>query len=107
MQKLKRTAAKRKLLPKSVLHNAYLRYSYGSSIQRIINSLSLDMSSTALNKLILRYGEYVGAKDEKNKLIIYDSLFPRFLDKSKLRVQTNPDNWYYVGYFPYGKWEQE
>lgn len=92
--------------------NVFLRASYGAALSRIIRDLNLDISRTALAKLydyeLLRKYDY-GDLAESDKDIamannIESSLFPDWLDESKSEVQENPDEWYYVGHFPYGKW---
>lgn len=94
------------------MSQVFLRKAYGAALSRIIRDLDLDMSRTALSKLVdyemLRKYDYGHlAKDTRDQAMgnaIEQSLFPDWLDESKEQVQENPDNWYYVGHFPYGKW---
>jgi len=90
----------------------FLRLNYGAAISRIVRDLDLDISRTALAKLVdyemLRRYDYATLADsEKDETIannIESSLFPEWLDESVSEVQENPDNWYYKGHFPYGAW---
>lgn len=90
----------------------FIRIEYGAALSRIVRDLNLDISRTALSKLVdydmLRKYDYgVLADTDKDAAIanaIEQSLFPEWLDESSKQVQENPTNWYYVGHFPYGAW---
>lgn len=88
------------------------RKSYGAPLSRIIRDLDLDISRTALNKLDewYMYAKYdlnlLRETEEEAELYerVMQSLFPAWLDENGTDVQSSPEDWTYVGYFPRGQW---
>lgn len=100
MQKLRKTKAKRKLLAPDVLSDLHLKVSYGVPLSRAIRQAELNITPPVVTQL-LKYWEL------KNNDSVQASLFPVWLDKHNTEVQQNPDNWYYVGRFPFGSWHYD
>lgn len=97
---MKRTKAKRKLIPKALFVEIISRKALGVPISRVIKDLDLDISRTSLNSLLKVYE--VSAVTGK-----FDgSLFPPWLADTP-EVQEQPDNWYYQGHFPWGNWQHD
>lgn len=97
---MKTTRAKRKLIPRALFAEIIARKALGVPSSRIIKDLELDISRTSLSSLIKVYEvSYADGKFDT-------SLFPPWL-KDTAKIQEQPDNWYYEGYFPWGVWKHD
>ncbi|MAF24370.1 hypothetical protein CL634_02110 [bacterium] len=103
----RRTSAKRKLLPKKVLAECYELQTLGVPLTKVIRDKELNITRSLLAKL-LKYYKIIDDYGPGNAVIaVRKSLFPDWLVETKEQVQTNPDGWYYVGYFPKGQWHYD
>ena len=104
----RKTSAKRKLMPQSVLHEILCKANEGVPIARLLRNYELDLTRTTLASLLQQYA--LSATSLQDQDTILASLFPPWLDEyseTSSKVQQNPDGWYYQGYFPWGEWKQE
>lgn len=93
---------KRKLLQKTTLQELHQRVEYGVPLSKAMSKLGIDtlISRPSVKALLDIYTEYGEAYD--------GALFPTWLDQeSEAKVQEQPADWTYVGYFPLGEWRQE
>ena len=94
---------KRKLIPENIMEEIVHLHGLGVPKAKIIRDLELDMSNPHLTKLIGMY-QFVyrkGTLSVEYRERIKFSLFPAWLTDEQ-RVQ--PENYSYVGHFPYGMW---
>jgi hypothetical protein len=101
---MKKTKAKRKLVSESVLKEVISREHLGVPLTKIIDQLGLDISRPSLRKLITYYSNLHRITENTyggGPLNVRSSLFPVWLQED---VQEQPDNFTYVGMFPWGMW---
>lgn len=97
---MKTTKAKRKLIPRALVLQIVERQALGVPLSRIIKDLRLDISRTSLKSILDVY------KAVDSDSPCEASLFPPWLTK-EAKVQEQPSNWYYQGYFPWGCWKND
>jgi hypothetical protein len=102
---MKTSRAKRKLVVENTLAKAYQLQQTGVPITRIIKQLGLHISRPHLTNLLHYYDIYISLSDPEQKLILYMSLFPPWLDNDYIKIQ--PNSWYYEGFFPWGLWKRD
>lgn len=97
---MKTTKAKRKLIPKALVIEIVKRQALGVPLSRIIKDLELNISRTSLKSILDIY------KSVDPDSSWEASLFPPWLN-DEAKVQEQPNNWYYQGYFPWGSWQND
>lgn len=80
------------------------RLDLGVPLAKIIRDLDLDINSTSAASLIRAYT--IASNQVENASIVKNSLFPTWLDNSQT-IMSNPDGWYYTGFFPWGSWSYD
>lgn len=103
----KKTAAKRKLVPKKVLASCFQLQQLGVPVTKIIRDKNLNITRALLVKLLAHYSIVDAYYGQTNVIAIRNSLFPPWMDHDSQLVQSNPDGWSYVGYFPRGYWQYD
>lgn len=73
-----------------------MRTEIGVPLAKVHKELELDISYPALQKLITLL--------KNTNVDTVGSLYPEWLEKDSMKVQEQPDNYKYNGYFPYGEW---
>ena len=92
--------SKRKLLSPTALAGLHKLKLTGVPTARLVADYDLDVSAAHLGKLIKLYDRL------KHDPKIQDSLFPLWLNNNLMRIQEQPPEWKYNGWFPYGEWER-
>jgi len=90
-------------MPHALLSYAHYLHKLGVPTARVVEYLDLDISKPALTKLIKLYNEVDNCVDAEQSKQIHMSLFPTWLDPWQ-KVQEQPADWDYVGFFPFGEW---
>ena len=103
----RKSKAKRKLLSPGVLSHIQRKAEEGVPISRIMRDLRLDATRTCVTRLLINYSLCYAGVDPDTRKTIWDSLFPAWIDDRLLGIQTNPEGWSYIGYFPHGKWVKD
>jgi hypothetical protein len=99
---------KRKLLSPTAYIAVHARLNMGVPLSRIIKDLQVAMSRPALSKLLAANDtSFSPAVPVDDSIAIQNSLNPKWIDYDGPLVQEQPDDWKYVGYFPYGVWTHE
>jgi hypothetical protein len=93
----------RKLINERVLRDCLYLADLGVPIAKIARDNMLDISLPHLNKLITWYKNAEEA--QVNAHFIKASLFPKWLDNDNDNAQSQPDEYRYIGPFPYGEWK--
>lgn len=102
---MRKTRVKRKLLARRVLDWIDNRLRIGVPLSRAIRDADLDLTRPTVNKLVQYYAQ---VKEHPEKFeMIEASLFPDWLDDNSVDVQENPENWVYLGCFPWGEWQYD
>jgi hypothetical protein len=93
------------LMQQQMLHQLHLKHIQGVPVLALIRQYKLDDDITAptLTKL-LSYAKAMVDSDTAIHELIHKSLFPKWLEASKLTVVTCPSEYYYTGKMPLGKW---
>lgn len=87
---------KRKLISPKLTSTIQSRMDLGVPLTTIRKQLELDISYPALQKLL----EVIKKLNDSTVASVY----PEWLEQDSLTIQEQPDNYKYVGYFPYGEW---
>lgn len=90
--------AKRKLIKFSTLVALFDKEQEGVPYSRMIRDLDLDVSTPHLTKLL----NYLFLSTSEPA--IEQSLRPPWLDEDGPEVQEEPDDYKYIGRFPFGVW---
>lgn len=97
---MRSTRAKRKLVPQKLLAEIVELTTLGvpltHSIKRVLGEA--DVSRPVIAKLV----KYYNMDNEEVRM----SIFPPWLNETE-PVQENPDDWYYKGFFPFGRWVRD
>ena len=95
----------RKLLSRDILQVIWLRYSVGVPIRKLHKDFNINMAIPTFTRLIEWYEE---TTDQEQSVAITDtiehSLFPAWLNEECRSVQSQPQDWKYIGKFPLGQW---
>jgi hypothetical protein len=93
------------LVKESVLAPLYAKFNQGVPVLKIIRQEKLDGKITAptLTKLF-RYMEIAANNRDEVATIIYNSLFPIWINKSVSDIELTPNEYMYIGKMPLGKW---
>lgn len=92
------------LMKKELLMQMYFLRGEGVPVCKLIQKHDIAMTPPTLTKLL----SYVDASEttcnaQVDKLI-YNSLFPQWLDEAENDVVKQPSEWRYEGKMPLGKW---
>lgn len=90
------TAAKRLLLRRDIAKTIVSENSLGVPINTLLKKNNLQCSRPTLVKLL--------DAELTSDPTVQASLAPEWLNPNGPLLQTQPDNWYYVGRFPRGYW---
>lgn len=93
------------LMQEALLKELYDKYAQGVPVLKLIRQYKLDAKITAptLSKL-LSYMKAMHQADSNISIIIYNSLFPNWLVTNTKLINSSPNNWFYSGQMPLGKW---
>ena len=95
----------RKLIRLDKLSTLAHRAQMGVPLARAIRDMRLDISRPLAAKQVQLFNMDCATKEASS--LLKHSLDAPWLDYDGPTVQEQPDNWYYEGYFPFGKWVEK
>lgn len=95
----------RKLISETLLKDCLFLADLGVPVAKISRDNNFDISLPHLAKLINWYKQSEEA--QVSSRIIKLSLFPKWLDHNSNNTQSQPDNYRYIGQFPFGEWKKK
>lgn len=94
------------LIKEELLAKMYEERYMGVPLCKIIKRHKLDITHPTLAKLIALYDAFAESSGITSD-IIHTSLFPDWLKQQPNLVLKQPNNWYYTGTMPLGKWVKQ
>lgn len=92
------------LIKEDLFKKLYDKYKQGVPISKLIQQHDLGVTPPTLTKLIMYYDAWQEASNDEVGEIIYNSLFPKWINEADSDITLQNSDWRYEGKMPLGQW---